>query len=166
MLSLYDLTGMFADLRDFVDNEDPTPEQQDKADAMMAELLEDLIPEKVAGYCGLIRSLKLEADAYKAEEQRLKERRASNEALAERLQNRLQNCLAAAGVRKLKAGTFSVAIQASPASVEVVDEGAIPDAWKIPQPSKVDKRALLAELKTGAEVPGVRLKQGEHLRIR
>lgn len=166
MLSLYDLTGMLADLRDFAAEEDATEEQREQADAMMAELLEGLLPEKVAGYCGLIRSLKLEADAFRAEERRLAERRASLESLAERLQARLHAGLDAAGVRKLKAGTFDVAIQASPPSLEVLDEGAIPAQWKIPQPDKVDKRGLLAEVKAGKEIPGVRLKRGEHLRIR
>jgi len=154
------------EVRDFIDHEDLTEEQRAQAEEILARLLDELIPEKVSNYCGFLRSLKLEAGAFKEEEKRLAERRQVREHLAERLTHRLHEAMKGMELKKLAAGTFSVSIQANPPSVDVVDEGQNPEQFKIPQPPKLDKQTLLACLKAGNNVPGVRIAQGEHLRIR
>jgi len=166
MLTLYEMTGALVEVRDFIDHDNPTEEQRAQAEEIMARLLDELIPAKVANYCSFVRSLKLEAGAFKEEEKRLAERRQVREHLVERLTSRLHEAMKGMELRKLQAGTFAVSIQANPPCVDVVDEQAVPEQFKIPQPPKLDRLPLLACLKAGNNVPGVRIAQGEHLRIR
>ena len=166
MLTLYAMSGALTEVRDLIDHEELTDEQRRQAEETMARLLDELIPQKVEDYCRFLRSLKLEAGAYKEEEKRLAERRQVREHLAERLSLRLQQAMAAMVLKKMAAGTFAVSIQANPPSVDVVDEGQIPEQFKIPQPAKLDRQQLLASLKAGAPIPGAQLARGEHLRIR
>lgn len=166
MLTLYEMTGALADLRDLLDAGDLTDDEQAQAEEMAARLLDELIPAKVENYCRFMRSLDLEAAAFKDEERRLTERRQVRERLAERLKRRLFAQLQAAELRKLKAGTFAVSIQASPPSAYIVDEAALPATYLVPQPAQVNKRAVLDALKAGEAVPGALLMQNEHLRIR
>ena len=39
----------------------------------------------------------------------------------------------------------------------VVAEERIPEAYWLPQPPKLDRQAILGELKQGAEIPGVQM---------
>lgn len=165
MLTLYELTGALADIRDLLDD-DLLGVERSKAEELVDEILENLIPAKVEGYCGLIRSLKLEAEAFKEEGRRLEERRKARENLSKRLQVRLQDALTHAEIQKLKAGRFTVAIQASAPSVKVHDKTTVPQDFFIPQEPKLDRRALLSALKLGREIPGAEVIRGEHLRIR
>ncbi len=47
----------------------------------------------------------------------------------------------------MKRPTITVAIQANPPSVDVIDEKVIPSDFLIPQAPKVDKRSILERLK-------------------
>jgi len=132
----------------------------------MSQVLDELIPQKVESYCGLIRALKLEAEAYQAEEKRLADHRAVRERLAGRLSDRLQAALDGAGLQKLQAGLFAVAIQASPPALSISLGAEIPETYLTPQEPRIDKRRLLADVKAGATFPGVSITQGKHLRIR
>jgi hypothetical protein len=67
--------------------------------------------------------------------------------------------------RKIKTVLFSFAIQKNPPSVQA-DENLIPADYWIPQAPKLDRRALMEDLKAGASVPGAHLIQTESLRIR
>jgi hypothetical protein len=164
MLTLYKIAEGLEAIRNLLDG-DPSDEERVDIDAISAELLDNLLPEKLEAYCRFIRALDLEADAFKQEEMRLTARRKSREAVIERLKRNMQAALERAQLDKAKAGTFSVALQKSPPSVEV-DVGREPAAFLIPQPPKLDRRALLEAIKHGAEFDGVRLVQGRHLRIR
>ena len=166
MLTLYQMTGALTQVQDMLDHEELTDEQHQEMEEMVARLLNELVPQKVEGYCKFLRSLKLEAGAYKEEEKRLSERRQIREHLAEHLTHRLHEAMKGMELKKLQAGTFAVSIQANPPCVDVLDERAIPAQYKIPQPPKLDKLTLLACLKAGDHVPGVRIAHGEHLRIR
>jgi hypothetical protein len=165
-MNLYDLSSELAEIRSMAESGDLSPEDQAEADRLISTALDGLLPKKVEGYCGLIRSLKLEAEAFAAEEKRLAGHRLAREGLAARLTERLQAGLEVAGVDKLKAGLFTVALQASPPTVEIARDAEIPAEYLTPQEPRIDRRGLLAAVKGGREIPGVRLTQGRHLRIR
>ncbi len=165
-MNLYDLSSELAEIRAMAESGDLSPEDQKEADRLIATALDGLLPAKVEGYCGLIRSLRLEAEMYAAEEKRLAGHRAAREGLAARLTERLQAGLETAGLDKLKAGLFVVALQSSPPTVEIARDAEIPAEFLTAQEPKVDRRGLLQAVKNGREIPGVRLTQGRHLRIR
>jgi hypothetical protein len=78
----------------------------------------------------------------------------------------LQNQMEVAGLNKVKRPTITISIQANPPSVEVMDESLIPSTYMVPQPSKIDKRAILTALKEGEFIPGASIKQSMGVRIK
>lgn len=128
--------------------------------------LENAGAEKLEQYCKLIRSMGREATAIRDEEKDLAAKRKARENAAERMKDRLRMVLEAGGLTKVDAGVFSIALQNNPVALQI-DEGAnLPDELMIiPQP--VPNSALIKErLEAGEEIPGCRLTQGRHVRIR
>lgn len=159
-MKLYELAQNYAQLLEMA--------EEMESDALVDTLqsLEDAIEEKVENIAKLVKNLEADTKIIKEEEQRLAERRRAIEAKVERLKTYLQEQLEVAGLQKVKRPTITVAIQANPPSVEVVDETAIPSDFLIPQPAKVDKKSILERLKKGEAIPGVTLKQTKGVRIR
>ena len=58
------------------------------------------------------------------------------------------------GKTKFKGQLFSFSIQKNPPSVNVIDEKLIPEEYFIPQEPTLDKKRLLTDIKSGAEIPG------------
>ena len=157
-MNLYELSLSFQE----VQNMDLDPEvMKDTLDS-----IEDAIESKAENIAKLIRNLESDVSAYKEEEDRLKTKRQSAENKVKWLKTYLEDNMKLTGKTKFKSGMFNFAIQKNPASVNIVDEKAIPEEFLIQQPPKVDKTSLKEILKRGIEVPGAELKQTEGLRIR
>jgi hypothetical protein len=62
-----------------------------------------------------------------------------------------------AGLSKLEQPDFTASARAGTPSLVVVSEELIPPTYWIPQPSKLDRQSLLAQLKHGREISGVEL---------
>jgi transcriptional regulator of heat shock response len=130
------------------------------------ESIQDAIEDKAENLAKLIKCLDADAKAIKEEEQRLAERRRAIENKVSSCKEYLQNQLEVAGLQKVKRPTITVAIQNNPPSVEIADESMIPTDYMIPQPSKIDKKAILTALKEGSTIDGCALKQTRGVRIR
>src|SRR5712691_5145811 len=61
------------------------------------------------------------------------------------------------GLKKLEQPDFTASLRSGSPSLVVVAEDAIPSSYWVPQPPKLDRQCLLAELKRGGEVPGTQL---------
>jgi len=61
------------------------------------------------------------------------------------------------GLKKLEQPDFTASTRAGIPSLVVVSDDVIPDTYWVPQPPKLDRQALLAELKRGGEIPGAQL---------
>jgi Siphovirus Gp157 len=61
------------------------------------------------------------------------------------------------GLRKLEQPDFTASARNGSPSLVVVAEDAIPASYWVPQPPKLDRQSLLAELKRGGEIPGTQL---------
>jgi len=157
---LYELAQNYAQLLEIA--------EEIESDALVdtLESLRDAIEDKAENIAKLIKNLEADAKIIKEEEQRLAERRRAIEAKVDKLKMYLQEQLETAGLQKVKRPTITVAIQANPPSVDVIDETAIPIDFLIPQAPKVDKKSILERLKKGESVPGVALKQTKGVRIR
>lgn len=157
-MNLYELSVAFQE----VQNMDLDPEvMQDTLDS-----IEDAIENKAENIAKLIRNLESDVAAYKEEEDRLKTKRQATENKVKWFKTYLEDNMKLTGKTKFKSGMFNFSIQKNPASVNIIDEKAIPEEFLIQQPPKVDKTSLKEILKRGIEVPGAELKQTEGLRIR
>ena len=61
------------------------------------------------------------------------------------------------GLKKLEQPDFTASARTGLPSLVVISDDAVPKAYWVPQPSKLDRAALLAELKRGGEIPGAQL---------
>lgn len=165
MLSLYKMAEGLDRIRNILDGDEVEDAERVDIDAIANEILDHLLPQKVENYCRFIRTLSLEAEAFKEEEMRLAAHRKAREAVIERLKRNMQTALELAKLDKVPAGIFTVALQKSPPCVEV-EPDCEPIEFLIPQPAKLDKRSLLEAMKAGAQFEGCKVTQGKHLRIR
>ena len=159
-MKLYELAQNYAQLMEMAE------EMESDALVDTLEALQDAIEDKAENIAKFIKNLEADAKIIKEEEQRLAERRRAIETKVDKLKTYLQEQLEIAGLQKVKRPTITVAIQNNPPSVEIADEKLIPSEFMIPQPAKVDKRAILERLKNGEEIPGCSLKQTKGVRIK
>ncbi len=169
MTSLYDLTGQLLNLQnalsDFTDNEDCLA----AIEAAMAEV-EGSIEEKATGYGKIIRNLESSAAAAKAEADRLSNKAKAYEHNAKRLKAYLYASMEAIGKDKIKTDLFTFAIQNNPPSVDIGEDfmkwALGNDRYLRYKDPEVDKKAILADIKAGIEVPYATLIQSRSLRMR
>lgn len=158
-MNLYSLSAAYQHIQTMIEDG-----QEGLADTL--ESLNDAIEDKAVGYAKIIKNLEGQALAIKAEEERLATRRKGLEGNAKRLKETLEQSMKDTNVKKIKTELFSFNIQKNPPSLDIVDDSEIPKSYFVEQDPKLDKKAILADLKNGAEVPGVQVKQSEGLRIR
>lgn len=128
--------------------------------------IKESVEDKAENIAKLVRSFESDAKTIKAEEERLAAKRKTLENQVSYLKKYLFEQLDAMGIQKIKRPLFTIAIQANPPSVDVIDESLIPDDFWIPLGSKLDKTSILLLLKTGEMVPGATIKKSRGLRIR
>jgi len=61
------------------------------------------------------------------------------------------------GLTKLEQPDFTASARAGSPALIVVAEDGIPEAYWLPQPPKLDRQAILGELKRGIEIPGAQM---------
>lgn len=75
--------------------------------------------------------------------------------------------MGSSGIGKLQAADFSVSLVQGGQRLEITDEALIPEVYFVPQPSKLDRTALQAALKSGEAIGGGHLVQsGPHIVVR
>jgi hypothetical protein len=159
-MKLYEMSQSRAQLLDMADSMDT----EVFIDTLAA--IDEALEDKVENTAKLIRCLESDIEAIKAEEKRLADKRKSIENKVSSVKEYLQHEMEFAGLDKVKRATVTVSIQLNPPSVEVLDESLIPSFYMVPQPEKIDKKALLKALKEGEEIPGCEITQNRGLRIR
>ena len=159
-MKLYELTDNYMQLVEMADQLD------EETFLNTLESIQDSIEDKVENTAKVIKSIEADVQAIKEEEKRLKERRQALEKKIDNIKDYLKEQLEKAGIDKVKRPTITVSIQNNPPKAEIVDEKSIPLQFMIPQPAKVDKRAVLDKLKNGERVPGAALVQERGVRIR
>lgn len=157
-MKLYEIAPAYHALRDAAED------GEDVATALAT--IEDELERKVESIAHIDRGLDAEAEAIRAEEQRLAKRRRALESNRERLREYVRVQMIEHGVQKVKTPTTSFAIVEGPPRVEVENEAAVPDFYTRTR-REVDKAAILAAHKDDGEiVPGTRVVRDWQLRIR
>lgn len=116
-----------------------------------------------------IKNLEATAEAIKAAEKEMAERRKRIENRATHVKEYLKTCMEVAGVTKIDCPHFALAIKNNPASVDVFEPALLPAEFMRqpePPPPVPDKTAIKEALKAGREVPGATLVNGTRLEIK
>jgi hypothetical protein len=95
---------------------------------------------------------------------RLKEMQERLDRLEDRASKRrgiARDVMLEAEIKSITAPDFTVSIRPGTPSLAVTDEKAIPEAYWLPQPSKLDRQGLLTTIKRGSEIPGVLLSNAQ-----
>lgn len=127
------------------------------------------LEQKVQNYGFVIRNMQATAAAIKAAEEQMAARRAAIDKRVVMLTERLKEGLQLAGVSTLPCPHFVVSIKNNPPAVDVFDATLVPESfWVQPEtPAKViDKKAIGAALKAGADVPGAKQVRGNRIEIK
>jgi len=142
-------------------------ETDEVSDELLSAAIGD-IEKKGENVCHFIKNMESTVDVFKAEEKRIAARRKAFENTITRVKQYAKECMDLMGAEKITAGTFTLGIQNNPPSLEITDEAAIPNAYKIviPATTTPDKDRIKADLKAGIEIPGAVLTVGRSLRIR
>lgn len=158
-MNLYEINGSILQLTEMLESgEIDETVYNDTIESLGAEIaVEDVVKA--------IRNKQAEAEAIKAETDKLTEKRWRTEAAAEGLKNILLTYLTATQQKKVSAGVFTIRRGVSK-SVEILDETAIPESYLIAQLPKVDKKAIFAKLKEGEVIEGAQLKESEYVIIK
>ena len=108
----------------------------------------------------LIDGIKARMEELRTRDGRLKRRVEMRRAL-------LLKALTIADVQSIELPTATISRKALPAQAVIVDESVIPPAYFVRADPKLDKRALLADLRSGETIEGVTLSNGgEAVQIR
>lgn len=162
MATIYEIADKYKLIQQLIEEGAPEEAFVEALNAIDGEL-----SEKLENYASVIKNIESDAVGIKAEEARLAERRKSMENSIKRMKENMQNVMVAAGQLKVKGEKFNFTVQKNPPSLKVLDENLIPQNFVTVQEVKnIDKKAILTELKNGAEIDGVEIQQGESIRIR
>ena len=118
--------------------------------------------EKLRNIAFVALNAAADAKAYEEQEKKFAARKRSAKATVEWAKATLA---AELGGQKMKEPEFSISYRKSEA-VEVADEAAVPDEFRIPQPDKIDRAALKAALKNGAVIAGAQIVERQNIQIR
>ena len=102
----------------------------------------------------LIEALKVRLEDLEIRLERLKDRYDKKRSLA-------RWAMQEAGLERLMAADFSVGLRKGIERLDVLEEGLIPADYFVPQPAKLDRKAVLEALKCGKAVSGAALVIGE-----
>lgn len=163
--TLYELTGEYAELISALE----CAETEEEAAAIWQRLdaTEGDIVEKAEAYARIMRNKQAEAEAFKAEKQRLEKLQRSAECIAENLKIRLLDAMQRLNVSEIQTGIGKWKVQMNPFSVNILDESAAPSEFRVPQPDKIDKAGILKHFKeTGEILDGIEVTQNVGIRFR
>ena len=118
--------------------------------------------EKLRNIAFVALNAAADAKAYEEQEKKFAARKKAAKATVEWAKATLA---AELGGKKMKEAEFSISYRKSEA-VEVADEAAVPDEFRIPQPDKIDRAALKAALKNGAVIAGAQIVERQNIQIK
>lgn len=146
-LSLYNITNAFPAL---MESEEITEEDKNK----IKEELTMLLQQKSQNVIGYVRNNELTIEAMKEEEDRISSNRKALENKLTRLKQYVKECMENNGITKIETSLGTLSIVKSPASVEIINEEAIPNEFKQEIVTvKIDKTKIKNNFKETGEIP-------------
>lgn len=136
------------------------------------------LEDKLENCAGYFRNKSAEAEAFKAESDRLAQKGKACQNQADGIRAYMKASMELAGVPKVKVGVFGIALQNNPPTVDCnlpIEKVPAKYVRVIPEQRELDKAIILAEWREAKEknaldklkLPkGIAITQGQHLRIR
>jgi archaellum component FlaC len=161
-MKLYEIKGQFTAL----DSINLESDDDIQAFGDLYKSLEVSLTEKIENCCMVIRNAESEAEAIKAEIDRLRSRKSAIENKVDNLKSYMQHELESIGVDSVKGSLFSVKVALNPESVAVTCNAH--DLAPEYQMVKIEpcKTAIKADLQNGIIIPGCALVRTKGLRIK
>jgi phage host-nuclease inhibitor protein Gam len=163
MTTLYEIKEQYEKLGDMLEESqgEITPDISD-----LMNSIDDQRNGKIDNICRYIRNLETQGAGYINEIQRLKTNLDTSINKINSLKNLISWFFNSQGINKMETDLFKLRIQKNPPSIDVYDPDSIPKEFDIVETiHKIDKKTIMEKLKSGEDIPGARIKQGEHLRI-
>ena len=168
-MKLYELTADYENVMAAIEN----GEIPEEALADTLESITAMLDEKADNIACWIKQLTAEAEAIKAEEDKLKARRTAKLNRADRLTEYLAECLTNAGRTKIETARNVISFRKTPPKV-VFDNEAKFIEWAQREADgllnygkpTVDKTAVKVALENGAKIEGVRIESGMNIQIK
>ena len=154
-MRLYELTQQFKEIERMEDLDDQT--MLDTLESIEGDFLAK--GQNVAAY---FQNLDADANALKEAESRISARRKAIENKSNSLKEYLLRNMQALGITKIECPEFSITLRKPSEIIEVYDESAVPDVYKVSEITTTTSKTLIKrQLKNGVEVPGARISTGK-----
>lgn len=117
----------------------------------------------------VVRNLEAMAGAIKAAEAQMAERRKSIESRAASIRDHVLANMLIAGIEKIECPYFKLSVRENPPAVDVFQPELVPTEYMRqpePPPPAIDKKAILAAIKEGVDVPGCTVTRGKRLDVK
>lgn len=154
-LTLYNITNKFTELMDKAENGELTEQEYNQLGEELAVELQN----KSSNIIAYIRNSELLIEAMKTEEKRLADIRKNGEAKLDKFKQYVKENMEKLGTDKIPTELGSLSIAKNPMSVEIENEGEVPEEFKIEVvTTKIDKTAIKNYFKeTGEVIPGIKI---------
>ena len=166
-MTLYDITGEYLRLYNLMTDEDLMETEDDAIKDTLESLNYDLA-DKSAGYVHVIKQLDMEVDECDRAIEFFKHKKEVRQNNVKRLKEALLNAMDIAGLKELKAGSYTLKIakNGGKAPLEIPDESLVPERFmKIKY--EPDKELIRKTIEDGTELPFAEIKErGRHLSIK
>jgi hypothetical protein len=166
--TLYDLSSEWSENVARLMELDPADAERWEIFSSRLDELEPAIAAKCEAIVCLIRELERLAEAQRSEAQRIDRRGSANRDRARRLRAYVMQQMRAAALDRVETTRFTLTLRASPESIEVVDQDALPEEFRTTRTVVTpDREAIRRHYRTTGElVPGVEVTRTDHLDIR
>lgn len=164
MLKLYEIVGEYQTLCQMAEDTDV----DEKVFKDTLESIECELETKADSYAVIVANLESDVEKVDKEIERLTRMKKTLKNRSDFLKRNLENTMILMNKKKFKTDFHSYNIQKNPASLNILDQTKIPEAYWVTQEPKLDRKTLLADVKANPEAfEGIaETKQTESLRIR
>ena len=163
--SLYEIQTEYQILFDTLEQADGLPPEQMAELMALLDINEAEFRAKAEAYAATIRAKGARAEELRKEAKRLTDWAKTEEALADRLTDRIMAAMLSQGVKKAETEHFRFGLRSSEAVEVEIDPSELPAAYRRMK-FEADKQAIKAALERGEEIAGARLVARQSLQIR
>lgn len=167
-MNLYELSEQYQYIQDLMESSD-LEENPEYAQALKDtfDSIDETYDLKIENSIKVINQMTINIALIDDEIKRLQQKKKALSNNVDNFKGYLKDVMTYSGKEKVKTPLFTVWVQNNPQSLKVIDESQIPESYFIPQPSKLDKRKLLNDIKeTGEIIQGTEVVQTKGLRYR